>query len=213
MKRQTEVRRTFVFTRVDRRSAAAIMKPFAHLLQNALFVQVGAMRIELANLEGTDGRFAHKYEPGELVPSDDRVRLSEPPAISGRVLKANSKVKLEGRITARAQVECDRCLKLIDVPVDTDFPVEYVTTEEYVASDVAELAEEDMQLSVFDGEVIDIDELVNEQLLLAVPTRVVCEESCKGFCPVCGANRNAADCSCEVNDTDPRWAGLKDLRF
>jgi len=171
------------------------------------------MRIQLASLDGTDGRFTHRYEPGELVPGDERIRLSEPPAISGRIRKADRKVKLDGRVVARAQLECDRCLKLIDVPVDTHFRVEYVTTEQYLASQVAELAEEDMQLSVFDGEAIDIDEVVNEQLLLAVPTRAICENSCKGLCPVCGANRNDADCGCESNDTDPRWAGLKDLRF
>lgn len=167
------------------------------------------MQIELASLQGTDGRFAHNYELGELELPDDRVRLTEPPKISGRFRKEDRKIKLEGRLIAPAQVECDRCLKLIDVPVDTAFRVEYVTTQEYLSSRAAELAEEDMQLSVFDGEVIDIDELVNEQLLLAVPTRAICDESCKGLCPECGANKNVVDCECKVDETDPRWAGLK----
>ncbi len=171
------------------------------------------MQIELASLEGTDGRFAHTYEPGELIPGDERIRLSEPPAISGHIRKVERKAKLDGRIVARAQLECDRCLKLIEVPVDTDFNVEYVTTEQYLASEAAELAEEDMELSVFDGEVIDIDELVNEQLVLTVPARAICDESCKGLCPVCGANRNIAGCDCEVDETDPRWASLKNFQF
>lgn len=169
------------------------------------------MQIELANLEGTDGRFAHNYEPGELELTDERVSLKEPPAISARFRKGDRKIKLEGRISALAQVECDRCLKPIDVPVDTGFRVEYVTTQEYLSSKAAELGEEDMELSVFDGEVIDIDDLVNEQLLLAVPTRAICDESCKGLCPVCGANKNVADCDCKIDETDSRWAGLKNF--
>lgn len=170
------------------------------------------MQIELANLEGSEGRFAHQYQAGELIPSDDRVRLSNPPAISGRVQKVGPKVKLEGQLQAQAEVECDRCLRPIEIPVHTDFKVEYVTREDYVASQAAELGEEDLQLSVYDGEVIDIDELVNEQLLLAVPTRSLCQENCKGLCPVCGADRNLTDCRCEVADIDPRLAGLKDLQ-
>ena len=41
----------------------------------------------------------------------------------------------------------------------------------------------------------------------------ICQESCKGFCPVCGADRNVTDCHCDATEIDPRWSGLRDLRF
>jgi len=68
-----------------------------------------------------------------------------------------------------------------------------------------------MSVSVFDGEAIDVDEIVKEQIVLAVPTRMLCREDCKGICPECGADRNKGDCNCATNDIDPRWAALKDL--
>ncbi len=169
------------------------------------------MRIELESLTGTAGGFAHAYESGELGFSDDRVRLIEPPEISGKVFRTGSKVILEGRLSAQASVDCDRCLKTIVVPVQTKFSLQYVTPADYETIHAAELEETDLALSVFDGEAIDIDEIVGEQVLLAVPTRLLCAEDCKGFCAVCGMNRNVKECDCLTQGSDPRWAGLKRL--
>jgi uncharacterized protein len=168
------------------------------------------MRIELANLESGKGVFAHTYAPDELV-LDERVKLIEPAEVSGKVRQQGSRSHVSGRVAARVQAECDRCLKSIELPIDSHFKLEYVTTEDYRAQQAIELTEEDLDLSVFDGEAIDIDELVKEELLLAMPDHVLCSEDCKGICAVCGANKNSVECGCEAREIDPRWAGLKKL--
>jgi uncharacterized protein len=172
---------------------------------------VVVVRIELDSLEGSSGAFTHAYESGELDFNDDRVRLGEPPRISGRVTRKGNRLLLEGRLFAQAVVDCDRCLKELVVPVQAEFSLQYVTPAEYAFLQAAELEEDDLALSVFDGEGIDIDEIVREQVLLAVPTRLLCADDCKGFCPVCGTNRNLNECNCPAGDADPRWAGLKRL--
>src|SRR5215212_8073277 len=165
------------------------------------------MRIELDRLQETGDRFAHRYEPEELVLDEEHARLTGPPEVLGRVQTGGHEVRLRGKITARAEVDCDRCLKSVTVPVETEFDVTYVPADDYRESEAAELREEDLGLSVFDGETIDVDELVREQLLLALPTRALCAEECKGLCPVCGADLNAeAACGCETKEVDPRWA-------
>jgi uncharacterized protein len=169
------------------------------------------MRVELSSLGGKTGGFAHDYTAGELVLEDERVCLAEPPAVSGRINRREHKVMVEGRVTAVAQIQCDRCLKPFMLPIDTEFRVEYVTLEAYKALEIAELAEEDLALSVFDGEFIDVDEIVREQVLLAVPSQVVCQENCKGLCPICGVDGNVIGCDCQETEIDPRWKGLKDL--
>jgi uncharacterized protein len=171
------------------------------------------VRIELDQLEGTEGRFVHTYGPGELDLEDERVRLHGTPEISGRLVRDRNKVILTGNLSAIAQVDCDRCLRVVEVPVETDLNLRYVTVQDYESLPAAALEDEDLALSVFDGEAIDIDEVMREQVLLAVPLRTVCREDCQGFCPVCGANRNLKDCGCQTAETDSRWAGLKDLRF
>ena len=169
------------------------------------------MRIELAGLESGKGAFAHSYAPGELVLEDERVRLLSPPTVSGQIRREGRRVHVSGLVTARLQLECDRCLKPVERPVDSRFKLEYVTAEDYEAQQAVELTEEDLDLSVFDGEVIDIDELITEELLLTVPDHVLCDDNCKGICPVCGVNRNSVDCECRTAEVDPRWAGLEKL--
>lgn len=169
------------------------------------------MRIELASLENGKGTFAQGYAPGELVLEDDRVRVLDPPTVSGEIRQAGRRVQVSGRVSGRLQVECDRCLTLVELPVDSKFQLEYVTPEDYQAQQAIELTEDDLDLSIFDGEVIDVDDLVTEELMLAVPDHVLCNENCKGICVTCGADKNSADCGCESQQVDPRWAGLKEL--
>ena len=169
------------------------------------------MRIELASLESGNGRFAHSYEEGELVLGEDRVRLVQPPTVSGELRREDRRVQVMGRLVARVEAECDRCLKFIELPVDSSFKIEYVTREDYQAQQAVELTEDDLDLTVFDGEVIDIDALVVEETLLAVPDHILCKDDCKGICPECGKDRNSVDCDCETAETDPRWSGLKEL--
>ena len=148
------------------------------------------MRIELASLDGVKREFTHAYVPGELVLEDGRLRLLEPPAVSGEIRPEGRRAHVTGRVTARVQVDCDRCLKPVEFPVDSQFKLEYVSAADYQAQRAIELTEDDLDLSVFDGEVIDIDELVTEELLLAVPDHVLCKDNFKGLCPNCGADRN-----------------------
>ena len=171
------------------------------------------MRIELDKLEGKASAFSHAYAPGELQFHDERLRLTRPPEISGRISRKGATVALKGCLSARAEVDCDRCLKAIAFPVSVDFSLQYITAEDYESSHAAELEEAEMMLSVFDGQAIDIDEIVREQVLLAVPARALCREDCQGLCPVCGGDRNVNECSCQEAETDPRWAALKDFRF
>ena len=169
------------------------------------------MRVELESLERHGGRFAHNYEPGELDLNEERVTLVAPPRVSGRIQQSDSKVTVRGEATAELQLECDRCLKSVLIPVSSSFEVEYVTPDTYQADPAAELLDEDLSLSVFDGGVIDIDDLVREQILLALPVQVLCQQECQGLCPECGGDRNDADCKCEEAEIDPRWAGLKEI--
>jgi uncharacterized protein len=132
--------------------------------------------------------------------------------VTGKVRLSRTEVFVNGHLDTQAQVECDRCLQPVEVPVHADFALEYITGSDYESSEAAELTEAEMSVSVFDGEAIDVDEVVKEQILLAVPTRMLCREDCKGICPECGIDRNTGQCNCVTEDIDPRWAALKNFK-
>ena len=169
------------------------------------------MRIQLENLEGGKGDFANVYQPDELNPVDERILLTGPADVKGKVRLSRNEVFVSGHIETLAQVECDRCLQKVELPVSADFALEYITGSDYESSEAAELSEAELSVSVFDGHAIDVDEIVKEQILLAVPTRVLCREDCKGICPECGIDKNTGECRCVTDDIDPRWAALKNF--
>ena len=170
------------------------------------------MRIELENLEDGKSSFAHTYQPEELNLVDDRVRVTEPISVNGRVRASGSEIQVSGRVETKVNVECDRCLKTIEMPVSAGFKLQYITGQDYEGIHAAELTPDEMSLSVFDGETIDVDEIVREQVLLAVPDRVLCDENCRGICSICGTNLNTGSCECTSTEVDPRWEALKKFK-
>jgi len=169
------------------------------------------MRIELASLDEGRGEFVHTYQPEDLVLEDERVTLCGATQVRGKIRRSGTEATVEGHLDGCVRVDCDRCLKELQIPVSSDFSLEYITDGDYEESHTAELTEDVMAVAVFDGEAIDLDEIVKEQILLAVPTRSLCKTECLGICPQCGNDLNAGDCGCEAKDVDPRWSALKDL--
>src|SRR5580765_904041 len=108
------------------------------------------MRIELDNLEDGKGSFAQTYQPEELNLVDERVRVTEPISVNGGVRKSGSEIVVSGRVETRVNVECDRCLKTLEMPVSAGFRLQYITGQDYETSHAAELTADEMALSVFD---------------------------------------------------------------
>ncbi len=97
---------------------------------------------------------------------------------------------------------CDRCLE--DVDLQTDYRFEHVL--------VRELADEaDADFILVQDSVLDVDELAASDIILELPSKVVCMPECKGLCPVCGTNLNKDSCDCRSRQTDSRLAALTAL--
>ncbi len=171
------------------------------------------MRIEVENLTATGKPFIYTYRPEQLPLDDEDVSLSTEAVVEGVASRKRDDVFLRGTIKAGLEVACGRCLTAAPLPVDIAFDAAFAPSTAGVETpDNAELQDDDLRLSFYEGDAIDVDELVREQLLLALPTRMLCGEECKGLCPDCGANLNTGDHVCEKRAVDPRWAALADLK-
>ncbi|HET9531182.1 MAG TPA: DUF177 domain-containing protein [Blastocatellia bacterium] len=155
----------------------------------------------------------HLYPEGEPGLEGDESRLVGRPVLDLKATRQGDRVKLVGSVKAAVEIECDRCLTSLSVPVDQSFDLVYVPPNRpQGASDEKELGEDDLSVSFYQGQTIDLDELLREQVELALPMARLCSEQCKGLCPQCRANLNERQCQCTVEETDPRWAALKDLK-
>jgi uncharacterized protein len=122
--------------------------------------------------------------------------------------RAGQNVFLSGRAVSQAVGQCARCLESFQFSVDA--PFSYVLAPRIAPK--AELEAEDLDLSFYEGDEIDVSPLIREQVLLSLPTRPLCREDCRGLCPTCGANLNSGDCSCRGVARDPRLAVLRNLK-
>ena len=171
------------------------------------------MRIELDKVEEQGSKFAQVYEANELPLEDTEVRLAEQAEVHGRIRRAGKEVELQGKLQTKVEAVCDRCLQPVELLIDTEFNERFVRAVSWAAEEQHELQAEDLNIAVFDGEGIELDDLVREELLLAVPVNVLCGQDCKGLCPTCGVDRNLIDCQCGNDEIDLRWQKLRNLRF
>lgn len=114
-------------------------------------------------------------------------------------------VLLEGDMTLKVSIPCDRCLQDVEVSIDVTFSHELAApSEENVQSE----EEEQCFISGYD---LDVETLMNNEILINMPVKVLCHEECKGICMVCGHNLNEGECGCDTFVPDPRMAAIKDI--
>ncbi|MGB8508548.1 MAG: DUF177 domain-containing protein [Pyrinomonadaceae bacterium] len=171
------------------------------------------MNIEVERLSDRGEPFAHTYGPGELMLDDEDVRQCADAAVEGLASRKRDEVRLRGTIKAGVEVACDRCLTTINRPVEIEFDTTFVhASAANSLGENVELQPDDLLLDFYEGETLNVDDLVREQILLALPMHSLCNDECKGLCPDCGANLNAGEHVCERREIDPRWAALAELR-
>jgi uncharacterized protein len=171
------------------------------------------MRIEVENLKEKAEAFSHSYAPGEVELEEEGARLVSNAEVSGEASRRGEEVRLRGRVRTEVELLCDRCLAPSRAPLEVEFDTRFIPqTAAAAESDNVELLTEDLGLAAYEGDSVDLDELVREQILLALPSRNLCREECSGLCQKCGANLNEGQCSCEQGETDPRWAALADWK-
>jgi uncharacterized protein len=165
----------------------------------------------------------------EQVLSGDRdtgFRAATPATLTATFQKVSGGVLLHGELTAELQSACKRCLADVTVKLPVEFTLNLVPEKTLKAQagggegDDDEAGEQagsfemtDADREPFNGKTIDLDPIVREQVLLALPMHAVCKEDCKGMCGVCGQNLNEKACGCQTKVVDPRLAALKDIKL
>ncbi|MCE9672917.1 DUF177 domain-containing protein [Myxococcus stipitatus] len=164
---------------------------------------------------------------------DTGFRAVRPSQLKASLRKVSGGVLLEGRFTVDVTSPCKRCLKDVELSVPVSFTLNLVPESLVRGDDFDDADDEgsmekkerqqgesggsfelgDADQEVFDGKTIDLDPILREQLLLALPMNAVCKDDCKGLCPQCGINRNEATCQCDTKPVDPRLAPLKNIKL
>jgi len=154
-----------------------------------------------------DGEWFRRNLPGTTPPDfvPDRIDI----ACTAWRMKEN--VFIEGTVATAVDVPCCRCLEMIRLPLRSSFKYTFAPPLCQPQEDV-ELNATDLDFAYYEEDVIDLDAAVFEQILLQIPFKPLCAESCRGLCPHCGANLNATSCDCRGELPDERLAILKQFK-
>lgn len=157
--------------------------------------------------EGTFYPFTEVINLSEGILEGRLAKFLTPCEVQGTFVTEGEYVHIDCKCRYTIQFQCDRCL----ADVVKDYEIRYAGSY-YLEGGVAPEGYYPYQSGV-----VDITQGVEEEVLLKLPTRVLCKEDCKGICPICGIDLNKGSCNCKVEDLDQGGANnpfaiLKDLK-
>ena len=127
--------------------------------------------------------------------------IVHPVQAEGSVTNHAGALVLEGTARSVLELVCDRCGK--------EFSREQTVVLDSLAAQELEDEEHD-DILLLEGTELDLDEAVTTAFVLAMDTKNLCSDDCKGLCAKCGADLNLGPCGCRP-DVDPRLAALAQL--
>lgn len=130
-----------------------------------------------------------------------------------RIQKVGDSILITGKVQTKLRFQCVRCLKEFSYPLSSAFELTLHPLKEVPLTEEAELAEKEMEASFFVEGEIHLSEIACEQVFLEIPYQPLCDEECKGLCPVCGKDLNLFSCDCEKEGFGSSFSALQKLKL
>jgi uncharacterized protein len=179
------------------------------------------MFIRTRDLEVEALQFDQEFPPGKLELGSE-MRQRSPLHVAGRaelieerthgVKETIKDIRLTGSFSGQVEIQCARCLETVARDLAGEFDLLYRPLGAVQRDDEVSISQAETEVGFYKGDGLALEDVLREQLLLAVPVKAVCREDCRGLCPQCGQDLNRGKCACEQAPSDPRWNALRDLR-
>lgn len=131
--------------------------------------------------------------------------------IRGSVDNKDGYLLLEGKVSGLLNGQCSRCLSEVEHKLDIDFSEKLLYQADQSRFSDWEFGEVEAEYTIYDGDIFDFTDLLVENIIDELPSKILCREDCQGLCPHCGHNLNEGQCDCVFEDIDPRLAILNKL--
>lgn len=137
---------------------------------------------------GEDVNFEAEVKLDEKYVEDKNYKFLTPAKVKGSYVYQNEELTINAKVSFKMLVVCDNCGTEFEKSINFDFNEKFV--ENFNSHD-----EEDYL--IINQTCVDLDKPVEDALLLNMPTRMLCKDTCKGLCSICGKNKNLYTCSCQ----------------
>ncbi len=166
---------------------------------------VSGIQIRISGLSNDVHEYHFSVEPQDLLLEKNfRTRVE----IDAHLDKTSRQLFLRTSIHTVAMFQCDRCLIEFNKPLTAEYSMVYV----YHDDEIGQYDPEEVSVITPDTVSLELADDVRQMVVLSVPLKLLCNDTCKGLCPGCGCDLNNRSCSCTQEQvTDPRWQGLQNL--
>ena len=136
------------------------------------------------------------------------MEFPEPIEVEISVSKTEDELIFQGKAATKVEAECSRCLVNFESEVSSklQFVIQLLEISQPQDSD-----DDDFVILPKTTQEYDISQRVREAILLELPLKPLCSETCSGLCSMCGTNLNESECDCTPDKADERWDSLKQL--
>jgi uncharacterized protein len=166
-------------------------------------------QIPIAEIPEEGLPLSYSEDPAELDLAVSGVRFLQPIAVDLILVKAAQAISATGRIKTSVTCECVRCLSRQLVPLDIPVATQFLPALPPLPPGEYQMPSEAAEDYYYQDDVVVLDDLVRQEVILAVPFRHQCRADCRGLCPQCGQDLNVGTCAC-APPPDPRWAVLRE---
>ena len=179
----------------------------------------GPMLISIRELELHEVSFSQEFRP-EAIDFGPDVQQHAPLATQGRAElveehrgrgKSLEDIRVVGDFSTELELRCARCLEPVLRHVAGNFDLIYRPLGADAGMAERAIGGAEAEIGYYQGEGLVLEDVLREQVLLAVPLKAVCNDACKGLCPHCGKNLNVEACDCQPVQ-EPRWQALHEIR-
>jgi uncharacterized protein len=172
------------------------------------------MFLSVKEMELRKIRFDETFEAGQLDFSSEDLEQGSPLKAAGvaeLLAHTGGEVRIQGRYSVVMNAQCDRCLQQAAFPLDRSFDLFYRPMTVIAREEEVEIDEGEAEIGFYENGGMELEDILREQVILALPMQKVCSDVCQGICPVCGRNRNETRCDCKIETADDRWGALRKL--
>ena len=170
--------------------------------------------VDLKDLAQDKISFEASFEPGVVDFGSENLRQVGALDWTTTAERAGDEVRITGTLNTTLEQMCSRCLEPARVGISKPFDLYFRERNEamFDEDEEVELEEEDTRTAFFTGTKLAMGEILREQVLLALPMKVLCRVNCKGLCPTCGMNLNSGSCSCPKEEFSPHLDTLLEFK-
>jgi DUF177 domain-containing protein len=164
----------------------------------------GELKIRISQLSNGLHEYHFNGNPTEIGLEGS---FTKPVEVNAVLDKTPHQFYLKVDVKTSGLFQCDRCIEVFEQPLSNHYDMFYVFDE----LETGKYQPEEVQVISPDTTHIDLADDVRQMVMLSVPLKLLCKETCKGLCPRCGTNCNYHSCNCKVEGEELPFTHLKDL--